>query len=1068
MKTNNNPFSSLVVLRDSETHVEHNATPLVVQDFRPVLGKKKLWDSKGKGQVVSTVTREETPNIALDSYVRSNGPAVQSSVLKIRGVSSGSEGSSRKAAAQDDHVVVQGNNRTNQSKTWVVSNPKLGAASSNFLRAFKEYNRIYKPKIFCLVEPRISGHSADNVCKQLGYDNWVRVETFGFSGGIWILWSETFFKLTLVSTNPQFVTCNVLLDNGDSWLVSFVYASPDISLRRRLWHSVLGFNGSEKSWLLLGDFNSFTSENEQTGYVNVHNIGASDFQRWIFDNSLIDLGFEGTSFTWSEDDINSSYKAARLDRCLCTEIWRMTFSRATIIHAPKLHFNHCPIFMNCFGVTNSFVRRFHFQAAWTAHKDFVDVVFRGWKQNTSLFHNLKSTKGSLSQWNRSEFGNIFHNKQRLIRRIDGVQKSLAIRRTRGLVKLEFNLRRQFQDVLKQEELYWFQQSREEWIVSDSSQLKELASGYYQELYSKDLAVDCSHFVRPDGPALSSSQWLLLDRPFSHDEVYDALRLMSPYKAPGPNGLQAVFFQKSWSAVGSQVSAFIIEVLGGREFPDEVNETVLTLIPKIVCPEFISQFRPISLCNVLYKLVTKVLINRLKDVLSSLIGLEQSSFVPGRQIIDNIVVFQEVLHTMRTFKRSGSFMAIKIDLEKAYDRLNWDFIQWVLGSYHFSDAWISNIMNCIRTSSMSVLWNGEKLESFKSTRGVRQGDPMSSYLFVMCIEQLSRMFKQLVRQCRWKSIPISSNGPMISHLMFADDMVLFAEASVEQSDLILSCLDDFAKASGQKVNLAKSSLYLSPFVDSDLASLLSSRSGIPLTADLRKYLGVPSIHGRISVSTYGSILDKMRGKLDGWKARALKSWTTNSALLPISLCNEMEKICKTFIWHGKDMKPAVHLINWDTMSLPKRLGGLGIRNMRQMNQALLGKLCWRAYKNPQALWVRCLFNKYESGVVVDVNNGMHTRFWLDDWLPVGPLWNFALKPLIELNMQAGSGPTDRSLKYVGWKPPETGWVVVNFDGSALLSVGRASCAVLAWDSGWKKIEVQTDSQLALDLLTDRGA
>ena len=722
------------------------------------------------------------------------------------------------------------------------------------------------------------------------------------------------------------------------------------------------------------------------------------------------------------------------------------------------------------------------------------------------------------------------------------------------------------------------------------------------------------------------------------------------------------------------------------------------------------------------------------------------------------------------------MAIKIDLEKAYDRLDWDFIQWVLGSYHFFDAWISNIMNCVRISSMSVLWNGEKLESFKPTRGVRQGDPMSSYLFVMCIEQLSRMFKQLVRQGRWKPIPISSNGPMISHLMFADDMVLFAEASVEQLDLILSCLDDFAKASGQKVNLAKSSLYLSPFVDSDLASLLSSRSGIPLTADLGKYLGVPSIHGRISVSTYSSILDKMRGRLDGWKARALSKagrltlvqsvlnaipiFVMQSALLPVSLCNEIEKICRNFIWHGKDMKPAVHLINWDTMSLPKRLGGLGIRNMRQMNQALLGKLCWRAYKNPQALWVRCLFNKYESGfvhwevakrangsvnwksfcyglellrkgIVVDVNNGMHTRFWLDDWLPVGPLWNFALKPLIELNMQvcvryfwvpnvgwnwdilnsllptdvllyfqsitlvddmscldgfawkhsssglytvksgfdtfysevsgsnmdwqglwkvrvpqriqvflwevahekimvnvqrrkrefidydlcplcgvasesvlhalrdcqhvkqiwnsllptnfvspffdilnvplwlsaniekvgllangipwdvlfssavwwlwkrrnllvfnenndqdtidasfiqlrakeyvhawrfsmqAGSGPRGRSLKYVGWKPPETGWVVVNSDGSALLSAGRASCAgcfrnnegrwllgfqrflgncgameaelwgiyyalVLAWDSGWKKIEVQTDSQLALDLLAGRGA
>ncbi|XP_021598828.1 uncharacterized protein LOC110604828 [Manihot esculenta] len=388
-----------------------------------------------------------------------------------------------------------------------------------------------------------------------GYDNWVRVETFGFNGGIWILWSEIFFKWTLVSMDPQFVTCNVLLDNGDSLLVSFMYANPDISLRRRLWHSVWGFNGSEKSWLLLGDFNSFASAVDQTGYVNVDSAGASDFRQWIFDNSLIDLGFKGTPFTWSKGGINSSYKAVRLDHCLCTEIWHTIFSRVTVINAPKLHSDHCPIFMNCFGVTNSSVRRFHFQTAWTARKDFIDEELYWFQQSSEdwIVFGERNTR--------------FYHLSTVIKR-------------------------------KKQQFLKLKNGNNVWI-EDSSQLKELSRGYYQELYSKDLAIDCSHFVRPDGHTLSSSQRVLLHRSFSHDEVYDALRLMSPYKASGTDNLQA--------------------------------------------------FRPISLCNVIYKLVTKVLVNKLKDVLSSLIGPEQSSFVPGRQIINNIVVFQEVLHTMRTSK-----------------------------------------------------------------------------------------------------------------------------------------------------------------------------------------------------------------------------------------------------------------------------------------------------------------------------------------------------------------------------------------------------------------------------------
>lgn len=146
--------------------------------------------------------------------------------------------------------------------------------------------------------------------------------------------------------------------------------------------------------------------------------------------------------------------------------------------------------------------------------------------------------------------------------------------------------------------------------------------------------------------------------------------------------------------------------------------------------------------------------------------------------------------------------------------------------------------------------------------------------------------------------------------------------------MLSCLDLFSRASGQRVNMSKSCLFVSPNVDPSLVVVFSSQSGIPLTMDLGRYLGVSSIHGRVTASTYNNILVKMRDCLKGWKANALSKagritpvqyvlnailvFIMQSALLPILLCNEMEKLCRNFIRHGKSIEHATHLVNWDTV------------------------------------------------------------------------------------------------------------------------------------------------------------
>lgn len=199
----------------------------------------------------------------------------------------------------------------------------------------------------------------------------------------------------------------------------------------------------------------------------------------------------------------------------------------------------------------------------------------------------------------------------------------------------------------------------------------------------------------------------------------ALWDMKPFKAPGPDGFNAYFYQSNWSKIMPAVMEYMRRVFTSLGAIEGVNRTLLVLIPKTKNPTFVHQFRPISLCNVNYKLVTKTIANRLKHLMPEILGPFQSSFVPGRHIQDNIIVAQEMIHSMRRMKGKRGFMAIKIDLEKAYDRQHWLFISDTLQATGIPDNLHRIIMACISTPSIQILWNGGNTEEFRSSRGIRQ-------------------------------------------------------------------------------------------------------------------------------------------------------------------------------------------------------------------------------------------------------------------------------------------------------------------------------------------------------------
>jgi hypothetical protein len=473
----------------------------------------------------------------------------------------------------------------------------------------------------------------------------------------------------------------------------------------------------------------------------------------------------------------------------------------------------------------------------------------------------------------------------------------------------------------------------------------------------------------DFQQLSLEDNLHLIAPFTVDEIKEAVWSCDGNKSPGPDGFNLNFFKSCWNVLEKDIVDFMNEFHTNSKLPKAITSSFLTLIPKKDMPQSLNDFRPISLIGSLYKILAKVLAARLKEVIGKLIDPVQSAFAPGRNILDGVLIVNEILDLAK--RRKDSCLLLKVDFEKAYDTVNWSFLKYMLGRMGFDRKWIDWMMTCVCSNSISVLVNGSPTEEFVAQRGLRQGDPLAPFLFLIVAEGLAGLMRSAVRSGSFAGYKVH-DSLSYNLLQFADDTIILCDGTWVNLWVIKAILRSFELVSGLKVNFHKSNLFglnLERRFMEAASNFLSCKVGaIPF-----KFLGIPVGANPRSCKTWQPILDLMEKRLAKWKGKHLsiggRVVLINSVLsslplyffsffkAPKKIIQEIIKIQRNFLWSNSADGRRVSWLSWDSVCLPKKLGGLGVKHMELFNMALIAKWRWRCLTDINAAWFPLLLFRY---------------------------------------------------------------------------------------------------------------
>ncbi|PKU81037.1 Putative ribonuclease H protein [Dendrobium catenatum] len=701
----------------------------------------------------------------------------------------------------------------------------------------------------------------------------------------------------------------------------------------------------------------------------------------ILKNNLMDLNSVGSKFTWFNNHVDYPIHI-KLDRALVNDSWMRAYPESySSIQSPYCS-DHCLILLHS-GFFQQVSHCFQFKNYWTNFDSYWNVILDAFSAPITgnplahLCNTLKKVKICIKKENWSSFNSVKRHMESLLTSQRELLEKLHAKPNNHMYNLslkEINVNIvkfnaiQTSRISQRDKLNWLKHGEDDLnflfgkiryrrgssnsvgnllASSPDTSRSDVASSiirHFQTLYNPSPPTCLNLEGFPTGILLPNSFVDVLTSSVNDVEIKDAVFGGSSTSAPG--GIKS-FFTKGYLPLG-------------------IKATALYIVPKHKNAFAISDYRPITLCDVVYKIIAKVIASRLKPMMPVIINQTQSGFVKSRSSTDNILLASEILAYANKKKGANLFCA-KLDIRKAFDTVSRDFVLARLIQKGFPNTLVNWIKMCISDVHYSIVLNGALEGYFSSSAGLRQGCPLSPYLFCVVMDALSC----LLEERGFKGI--SADNFSLSHLLYADDVLVFGEASLENCQKLASILSDFGNATGLQINLDKSAIIFSKHQNfhQDICNTLSIHN---ITTKIT-YLGIPLSFQRLKIEDFFPLVDNINKKMNGWKANLLLfaarlqylkftiqntiGYWIRGTILPKTIVKFLKKASSRFLFfYDSTQTRKLHMLSWDVICRPKQKGGLGVSSFNAMQFGFNCSVILRMYNSitPLSSW---LLSKYRS-------------------------------------------------------------------------------------------------------------
>ncbi|KAL4592668.1 hypothetical protein LXL04_005671 [Taraxacum kok-saghyz] len=650
----------------------------------------------------------------------------------------------------------------------------------------------------------------------------------GLSRGLCCMSDKQLFQDIVVIKSRNYM---VVKDTSAETMFANIYAPQSLADKRTLWHNLSNLMISRPGkWILFGDFNAVRRPEERINSAYI----AADFNKFIVDNGLLDLNMGGRRFTYFSD---VGCKLSKLDRFFVCPNFMNGFPSAAVTTLPREYSDHSPFILKTdyldFGKPS-----FRFFNSWLFREGFDDVVTNAWNSfsrersdDRYLADKLRFVKQAIKDWRHREFDRENKELVDLKLKVDNIEMQAEERMlTSDELEERRNCKQRIQEHERMTRLDLQQKSRIKWIKDGDEnskfyhnfiKIKNRKNNMHGLMVNGSWTTDCNtlkkeafdffsnkfHESCQQRPKLINSNFRqlsvedknALERPLDSEEIKEAIWNCGSDKAPGPDGFTFKFIKHFWTLMQGDFMKFVKHFEESGSFVRGSNSSFISLLPKVKDPLSLQDFRPISLIGCVYKIIAKALANKLKLVVGSVI----------------------------------------VDFDKSFDSINWDYLDSVMQQMGFGDKWRRWIKGCISSARASVILNGSPTKEFPVTKGVRQGDPLSPFLFVIAMEGLNIIMNSAIQNSIYHGVKLPNDGPSVSHLFYADDAIFMGEWTNANFTNLARMLRCFHAASGLRVNFHKSKVFgigvSSSEVDRCARTLGCDAASLPFT-----YLGVPDL------------------------------------------------------------------------------------------------------------------------------------------------------------------------------------------------------------------------------------